>query len=280
MQVKEGMPMLKELLAQHQQNAQLIATYGKFLETDNQIDKAILEYKKSLAIKPANFSVWQDLLNVYAEKNTADSLLKYSEKVIKLFPNQALAHYYNGVGHYYKKDYVRAGKAINRALGMLPDTDAKGLAGMYSFLGDIYNSARQYDESDKAYDKALELQPMDASVLNNYSYYLSERGKNLEKAKAMSEKSLKIRPNETTFLDTYGWILYKNGEYEKAREFIEKAVNANDKRADATLYEHLGDVYYKLGNKAKAVEYWKVAKEKGSENPLLIKKVSEEKLYE
>ncbi len=278
--IREGLQMLQNLLSQHPVYAPLVAIHGKFLEADKQTDNAIAEYKRSLAMKQSSYAVWQDLLNIYAEKQYSDSLIKYSEKAIKLFPNNALSHYYNGVGHYNKKNYPKAANALKRAIDLLPDTDAKTLAGMYAFLGDVYNSSKQFEESDKAFDKALELEPGDATVLNNYSYYLSERGKNLDKAKTMSERSLKLRPNETTFLDTYGWILYKNGEFAKAKEYIEKAVSANDKKADATLYEHLGDVYFKLNNKAKAVEYWKIAKEKGSENPLLPKKISEEKLYE
>ena len=279
-QIVEGLPMMKQLLSQHPLHAMLIATYGEYLIQNHQAEAGIAELKRSLALKQSNFTVWQDLLNAYSEKTYADSLIKYSEKAIRLFPNQALAHYFNAVGHYNKKEYPGAVKALNRAIDMFPETDAKGLCDMYSFLADIYNTSKQYSRSDSAFDKALEFVPGNATVLNNYSYFLSERGKNLDKAEEMSKKSLGIRPNEPTFLDTYGWILYKKGEYEEAKNNIEKAVNANLQKADGALYDHLGDVYFKLNDKVKALQYWKKAKEKGSENPMLDKKISEGKLYE
>ena len=279
-QPAQGLPVLSELLAQHPGDAQLLTTYGDFLASDQQINKAIEQYKRSLQIKPSNFEVWNRLLNAYAFQVCSDSLIRYSEKVIRLFPNQAIVHYYNGIGHYNKKEYPAAVKALNRAVDMMPENDTKRLADMYSMLGEVYNMTKQYDLSDQAYDKALKNDPENATVLNNYSYFLSERGQKLDEAKSMSEKSLRIRPNEATFLDTYGWILYKKGDYPNAKENIEKAVSLKKSNADATLYEHLGDVYYKLSDKSKAVEYWKMAKEKGSENPLLNKKISEEKLYE
>ncbi len=279
-QNKEGLPMLAELLVQHPKDAQLLGTYGDFLASDQQIDKAIVAYKQSLSIKASSFDIWNRLLNAYAYQNNADSLIKYSEKVMRLFPNQAIVHYYNGLGHYYKKEYPAAIKALNRAVDMVPENDAKKQADFYAMLGEIYNTTKQYDLSDNSFDKSLASDPKNPTVLNNYSYFLSERGVKLEQAKVMSEQSLQLRPNETTFLDTYGWILYKMGNYEQAKVNIEKAVNAPDKRADAAVYEHLGDVYYKLNDKVKAVQYWKSAKEKGSENPLLDKKISEEKLYE
>ncbi len=279
-QNKEGINIMEQLIEQHPTDPQLLSTYGDLLASDQQIDKAIIQYKRSLAVKAANFDVWNSLLNAYAYQNSSDSLIKYSEKVLRLFPNQSIIHYYNGLGHYNKKEYQAAINAINRAVDMTPEKDTKKLADFYSMLGEVYNTTKQYQMSDNSFEKALTQEPKNATVLNNYSYYLSERGERLDKAKMMSEKSLQLKPNETTFLDTYGWILYKMGEYDKARENIEKAVNAHDRKADGAIYDHLGDVYYKLKDKTKALQYWKMAKEKGVTDQRLDKKISEEKLYE
>lgn len=277
-QNKEAISILSSLLEQHPADAQLISAYGDFLASDMQMDSAIAQYKRSVAIKASNFEVWNRLLNAYAFQGNADSLIRYSEKVMRLFPNQAIAHYYNGIGHYNKKEYPQAIKAMNRAIDMLVDGDNKKTAEIYSMLGEIYNANKQFAESDNAFDNALKNDPQNATVLNNYAYFLSERGDKLSKAKEMSEQSLKLRPAEATFLDTYGWILYKMGDYDKARESIEKA--AGDKRADGTIFDHLGDIYFKLKDRTKAVENWKLAKQKGATNPLLDKKISEAKLYE
>jgi tetratricopeptide (TPR) repeat protein len=86
-------------------------------------------------------------------------------------------------------------------------------------------------------------------------------------------------PNSKSFLDTYGWILYQQGNYTEAKIYIEKAIAAAGDD-DGTLLEHLGDVYFKLNETEKAIEYWKKAKSKGEDNPLLLKKISEGKLYE
>ncbi len=274
----EGQSILSALLKQHPDDPRVLSTYGDFLAADMRIDSAVVFYKKAVAIKASDFDVWNRLLNAYAFQNNADSLIKYSEKVTRLFPNQAIVHYYNSLGHYNKKEYQPAIKAMRRAIDMQPETDTKKLAEFYSMLGEIYNSAKQFAESDKAFDEALKNDPQNASTLNNYAYFLSERGERLAKAKEMSGQSLKIRPDEGTFLDTYGWILYKMGDYDKAREAVEKA--AGSPRADGTIFDHLGDIYYKLNNRAKALENWKLAKQKGAANPLLDKKISEEKLYE
>ena len=276
----EGMPIMRQLAEQHPNDADVLVFFGDFLAGDNRRDSAAMAYKKSLTINSSRFSVWLKLLQFYSGKADADSLIKYSDRTIRLFPNQALANYYNGIGHFNKKEYPAAIKAINRALDVQPADKPDALAIMYSTLGDIYNITKQYELSDNAFEKSLSYDANDASVLNNYSYYLSERGQKLDLAEKMSLKSLQLKPGEGTFLDTYGWILYKRGNYEDARDYVQQAIKKSAGYADGTLFDHLGNIYYKLNDKQKALENWKLAKEKGSDNPNLDKKISEEKLYE
>lgn len=278
--LKEALPLIANLAKQEPDDAMIMEYYGNALEGSEYIDSAALMYKKSLAIKPGNFNVWGRLMICYLDKQYADSLIKYSEKAMRLFPNQAVTHFYNGVGYMNKNNYSSASKAILRAIDLQPDNETERLAQMYSTLGDVYYSNKEYSLSDEAFEKALSFDPNDASVLNNYSYYLSERGIKLDVAEKMSKKSLELRPGEATFLDTYAWILYKKGNYKDAKIYILKAIEAAKNINDGTLYEHMGDIVYKLNEKDKAIENWKKAKEKGSDGKYLDKKISESKLYE
>lgn len=280
-QRKKGLQMAEQIMRQHSGNAQVLAVYGDMLAMNNMPDAAVEQYKKALDADPSRFATWQSLLYNYTSREDADSLIFYSQKALRLFPNQAIVHYLNGIGHQNKKDYPKAINAIQRAIDMQPEENAMLLAEMYSSLGDTYNMSKQYEQSDEAYDEALKLTPDNPSVLNNYSYYLSVRGKKLDEAERMSKRSLELRPGEATFMDTYGWVLYKQGNYKKAEEYIQKAIDANPINVDATLWEHMGDIQYKLNNTDKAVEYWKKAKDKGADDEAnLTKKIQERKLFE
>ena len=178
-----------------------------------------------------------------------------------------------------RKEYTQSIKNLNRAIELQPEDNALLLADMYSSLAEAYNNIKEYPRSDSAFEKSLRLNHDNASVLNNYSYYLSERGLRLEAAERMSKRSLELRPGEATFLDTYGWILYKQGKYSEAKKYIEEAIHKSP-NADGTLWDHLGDINYKLNNVAEAVQNWLKAKEKGTENILIDKKIKDQKLYE
>jgi len=95
----------------------------------------------------------------------------------------------------------------------------------------------------------------------------------------MSAKSVKLDPENPANMDTYGWVLYKLGRFTEAAEWVEKAVSATP-AADADLLEHLGDIYFKLGNTDKAVINWQNALKVGKGSEFLQKKVKERKLYE
>jgi tetratricopeptide (TPR) repeat protein len=80
-------------------------------------------------------------------------------------------------------------------------------------------------------------------------------------------------------MDTYAWILYKQGQYAKAKEWQEKALRAEGKD-EGVLLEHYGDILYKLGDKAGALEQWKKAKAAGSAGELIDRKIQEGILVE
>ena len=93
----------------------------------------------------------------------------------------------------------------------------------------------------------LEINPKDTYVLNNYSYYLSLRNMDLDKAEAMSRKANELDPNNGNSQDTYAWILYASKKYTEAKEWIEKAI-LNGGEKNAVILEHYGDILFKLGD--------------------------------
>ena len=147
-----------------------------------------------------------------------------------------------------------------------------------NMLGDAYNATKAYDKSDKAYDEALALNPDNNTALNNYSYYLALRKTNLEKAEKMSLQLTKNSPDNPTFLDTYAWVLYTREKYKEAKKVIERAISTGN--ANATHFEHYGDILFKLGDVNGAVQQWQKARGMNANSETLNKKIANRKMYE
>ena len=112
--------------------------------------------------------------------------------------------------------------------------------------------------------------------LNNYAYYLSELGQQLNKAEQMSYKTIKAEPKNATYLDTYAWILFMQQRYAEAKVYIEQALQ-NDSDSSAVIIEHAGDIYIQNKEPERAVELWKQALTKDPGNKVLIRKIKQRK---
>ncbi|MBD98259.1 MAG: hypothetical protein CMO34_00305 [Verrucomicrobia bacterium] len=276
-QLIEGITLCRIIAETHPKNAKSHALLADFLYFNNQTEEAKLSYFETIALDSSRFPVWNQLLIILSETNDRKNLLNYGERAVNLFPNQPTVHLLYGLALFQEERYEEALSIFNSGKEVVIDNQALK-SQLYSSIGDVYHAQKKHIDSDKAYEKALELDPNNVYVLNNYSYYLSLRKQDLEKAKSMSKKSNTLAPNQSSFQDTYAWILYQLGEYEEANIWIDKALELDQN--SGVLLEHKGDILFKLGNEKDALEYWRKASEKGDTSDLLEKKITDQKLYE
>ncbi len=273
---EEAYQLLDILIKSHPEEAKAYTVYGDFLFRDGKLDSARRMFKKALNLNANKFPIWQQVLLIDQRKGMTDSLLADARRAKEYFPNQPKVHLFEGIALMEKGrneegvERLEYGKRL-----VVDDPDLK-----YRFLeriGEAYHRIGEHQRSDRAFDQALEIRSEDPFLLNNYAYYLSERGDSLNKALKLSKKANKLQPGRASFLDTYGWILYRKGSYEKARDRLKKALRKGG-NGSATILEHYGDVLYRTGEKEKALEYWKKARKAGSGSEELERKIREEEL--
>jgi tetratricopeptide (TPR) repeat protein len=103
--------------------------------------------------------------------------------------------------------------------------------------------------------KCLELNPDFAPAQNYLGYLWADRGEHLDEALGLIEKAVASEPANAAYLDSLGWVLFKLNRREVALEALLKAVEHLEK-PDATVYDHLGDVYESLDQRQRSVEFW------------------------
>lgn len=251
------------------------AFVGDMLYQNGQPLEAVNYYLKAVKINPANFSVWQNILNVESTLNQYDSVIVHAEAALEYFPNQSLLYYFAGTGYLINSDFKKAIRLLDQ--GKKYTVDPNLLTVFYGQLGDAYNGLDNNEKAFSSYEKALENNPDNDHVLNNYSYFLTLDKKDLDKALTMSTKLLELFPNNPTYLDTHGWVLYVSGDFKSSKKFLEKAASLDE---DGTVIEHYGDVLFQLGEVEEAIRQWERAKEVGGATELIDKKITDRKLYE
>lgn len=274
--LKEGLQLTRLVIRAHPTEAKAYALEADMYSQADMLDSALNDYNKAISLDSTRFSVWYQLMWIYSRKDETKELLKASNVVTQRFPEEFMGFYFKGVATYMLQQFPDAISSLNKAL-TLGSGDKRFMGDVYSLLGDSYHALGQHQQSDSSYERALILRPDDAMVLNNYSYYLSMRGEQLEKAAQMSHHSLELQPGSATYMDTYAWILFRQGKYEDAKEWIEKALQDPEAQKDPSVLEHYGDILFNLKDVAKALEYWQRAKEKGASSVGLARKIAEKR---
>ncbi|WP_411275621.1 tetratricopeptide repeat protein [Daejeonella sp.] len=259
----------------HPDEAKAFAIYGDVLFQDKKYKEARDSYRKALKLNDQIYQIWEQLLRIEVSQGDYQQAIADGEEALAVFPNQAELYLYTGIAYSQTKKYDKAVSYLKNAADL--ETEDKEIqAQIFSTLGDSYNALKKFKESDQYYDKALALNPDNSYILNNYAYYLSLRGENLEKAEKMSKRSVQIDPNNASSEDTYAWILFKLKRYAEAKTWIEKALR-NDTTNSSTQVEHYGDILYLLGERDLALQQWIKAKGSGAGSENLNKKINEKK---
>jgi len=266
------------LVKTHPNEAKAHALYGDMLMQNDKFKEAKIAYKKSVQLNTDIYTVQEQLVRLELGENDLDEAIKDGENALSLFPNQAWMNYLVGVAWLQKKVPAKAITYLKTATSLeVQDKDLS--AQSYAALGDSYHQIKEDEKSDAAYDKALTFDADNVYTLNNYAYYLSVRGTQLDKAAQMSKRSNELSANNASFEDTYAWILFKQRKYTEARNWIEKAI-AHGKEPSAVQTEHYADILFHTGDTAAAIQYWIKAKQYGGQSATLERKINEKKYIE
>jgi tetratricopeptide (TPR) repeat protein len=276
--LKQAFELIDLLIAAHPEEAKSHTIAGDYYMRNNQMVEAAASFSKALEYDASRFPIWQQLLILTFDLKKYEESIEIAEAALELFPSQPTIYYLSGLAHLQLDKYQSAIDLLDMGRIMVVANDDL-LARFYSSLGDTYHTQEDFSESDKAYEKCLEIKPNDVTVLNNYSYYLSLRSTKLDRAQEMMARCTETMPGFASYEDTYAWVFYKLQDYDNALLWVKKALKSGGD-SSPTIVEHYGDILFQLNQKDQALEQWQIAKEMGSESDFIDQKINEKQLYE
>ena len=265
------------LLEEYPANSEILTFKADVYFNTNQPDSALIVYLKSIEADPSSYVIWKQVIMIYFEQKNYNSAVEKCNQAIQYFPTNPEIYFYEGIAFMQLKKNLEAARIFETGLKYVVK-NKQLLQQFYANMGEVYHTLADYENSDKYYDKAVQIDPNDGFVLNNFAYFLSLRKLRLEDAKRMSERSIQLDPENPANLDTYGWILFLLKDYVAAEKQISKALQKTSN--DADILDHYGDILFQLGQIDKAVESWQKAKSNGSTSEKLDKKIKDRMLYE
>ena len=96
-------------------------------------------------------------------------------------------------------------------------------ANLLLWYAGVYNWAESYEQAEYYYRKAYSLKPDNYVLLGEFALFLIDRDINLDEGMEYIVSLVEEHPDNAVYQYTYGLGLYKKGEYQKAREVLQKA---------------------------------------------------------
>ncbi len=131
--------------------------------------------------------------------------------------------------------------------------------------GAMHERMKNYDQSEAAFRKVLELDPDNASAMNYLGYMFADRNVRLDEAHRLISKALEYEPHNGAYLDSLGWVYYRMGRLQEAEEYLKRAVQRVSR--DPIVHDHLGDVYFSQGKLREAISHWRLSLQEWKTSP-------------
>ncbi len=294
--------LARTLALRHPQSPEVVRLYGDHLLISGEGEQALAHYKLHLDDEPPQVDYYTMTADLERYFKRPDSAYLYLDKALKKFPDNIDIYLRKSMLQASEKRFDEAEATLHEAFYYIKGDSIQSL--LWGYMGDVYQlrsqgdypsaeaaaeaagraenkkAAKEYNKWLKkaftAYDKALTYNNRNISVLNNYAYFLSLAGRNLERALEMSSRVVALEPKEPSYLDTHAWVLYSLGRYEEAKRLLQQAVSLDGQRS-ATLQLHYGDVLSALGENFMAEVYWKRALENGAEAAEVERRIETQK---
>lgn len=259
-------PVFDAIIEQHPGEAEPHFFRGIIAIFSGENEIAIEHLTRVTEIDPGNKDAWLYGGEAYFQSANYGDAIDFLNKGLEHHVGDFDLIFLLGVSYNRIDDHQMATEYLGKAHEANPE-DLNAL----SMLALSYDAKDEHTVSDSLYEIALSLDPDYHLVLNNYSYSLAERGKDLDRALRMSKRAVEQQPENSAYLDTLGWIYFKMGDIERAKEYIRKAIDVGS--TSAVVHDHMGDVYYHLDQYDKAMEYWKKALEFDEANQEIKNKI-------
>lgn len=126
----------------------------------------------------------------------------------------------------------------------------------------IYSAWKKLDLSEAQLLEILKTDPVNATAHNDLGYAWADQNKNLKEAEELIRKAIDLDRRQrkigaaddrdnAAYVDSLGWVLFRRGDLDGACRELERAVALPDGE-DPTLWDHLGDVYARMGRLVEA----------------------------
>jgi len=241
---------------------------GRAYEDSQRISLAILHYRKAEKLNP-NIDLLIHIGYLYGVRGQYDAAFDSFSRASGMDPANSRPYFFSGLVALWKKNYPQAESDIRKAISLNGEDET-----YYFYLAMVMEKLHKFDEAVSSLEQAIKYNPKSARAYNFLGYLYADRNMKIDESHSLILKAIEIEPNNGAYIDSLGWVYYRKGNFPEALEKLLEAERllAEEESSDPCVFDHIGDTYLKLGDKSRAVQYWKKSVEHES-NEAIEKKI-------
>jgi tetratricopeptide (TPR) repeat protein len=241
---------LKALLDTGQRNDDAAFYLGQLEELEGNREAALDWYGR---VKTEHlFDAKVRIARLYAQGGEVERAREILQQLRHHAPEQALGLYLiEGEMLRELKRHEQAMAVYDQALENFPDDADLLYARALQAV-----SLNRLDILERDLKKILDADPDHADALNALGYTLADQTRRYEEALRYIERALELKPDDAAVLDSMGWVQYRLGNYEQALLYLRRAI---EKLPDSEIAAHLGEVLWADNKKDQARRVWEEA---------------------
>jgi predicted Zn-dependent protease len=198
-----------------------------------------------------------------AEQGELDAALQRLERLRQRLPNQADRLWLVEINLLSGIDQpTRAIAAADEAVAAFPDNVSIRYARAM-----INDQQDNLEAAERDLRWIIEREPDNAVALNALGYTLTLKTERYDEALELIQKAHELVPDNAAIIDSLGWVHFKRGDREKALEYLTEAYEAFP---DSEVAAHLGEVLWSLGREDDARRVLEYAVEEDPKDKTLI----------
>ena len=250
-----------ELLGElYLQKAEMKSPDGKVNDADPNLEKALTNFEHSLMLDSGDPASHERLGLLLLRTKHYDRAIDILQAARKKHAERPALSYILGVALSQAKRHNEALAAFSDAQA-LAETSREDLlnAEFYFSYGAAAEQAGLFDKAAELLKRSIELDANNAQSYNYLGYMWADRNEHLDEAGELIGKALALEPDKGEYLDSLGWYYFRKGDFDRAlKELLHAQENVllETRKDDATVLDHIGEAYLKLGKTAEALSAW------------------------
>ncbi|MEB2309206.1 MAG: tetratricopeptide repeat protein [Candidatus Brocadiaceae bacterium] len=239
----------------------LTLCYDMLKDYDNAIKEAMIFLEK----EPDNWAMHLALSEIYDKTRNEPKKNEEIKRTQEILKRNTDAGTQNPKEYFLLCQIYKNQRKIDDAISVIENMktiplDKETMRDAHFLLANLYYENENFDRAEEELKITLMLDPEFHEANNFLGYLFVENNKNLDLAMQLINKALKADPENGAYLDSLGWAYYKKAQQDGRDECLFTALkilsDAVQRMEEPDIYDHIGEVYYSLGQWDEAVKAW------------------------